>query len=319
MHSAAPAEPGSSASSDASSSSSRELLPYCGNGSMDANEECDDGGSVDGDGCSSACKLEKSAKERCGNGILDIWETCDAGGGNSDTAPDACRTTCRLAFCGDGVVDRLEQCDDGNDILGDGCTTTCVKSLCGNGVLELGEECDDGKGNSDDTPDTCSKRCLVPRCGDRIVDRNFGERCDEGELNSNEVANTCRMDCSLPRCGDGVIDVNEECDDRNATDNDACSNDCMLPVCGDGVVEGSEQCDDQNALSDDGCSRECMSEAGAAASSTPADAQHEAAPGETSAISGGISEGSVLSWMIFLFLVIPPTAYLAYRRMTSGL
>jgi hypothetical protein len=41
----------------------------------------------------------------CGNGVLDAGEECDDGAANSDTATDACRTNCRLAGCGDGVED----------------------------------------------------------------------------------------------------------------------------------------------------------------------------------------------------------------------
>jgi len=48
----------------------------------------------------------------CGNGIIDVDEECDDGTGNSDTAPDACRTDCRDAHCGDSVIDAGEECDD---------------------------------------------------------------------------------------------------------------------------------------------------------------------------------------------------------------
>lgn len=61
----------------------------------------------------------------CGDGVLDEDETCDNGGANSDTTPDACRTTCQLPACGDGVVDAGEPCDDGDVWGGDGCTPTC--------------------------------------------------------------------------------------------------------------------------------------------------------------------------------------------------
>jgi hypothetical protein len=42
-------------------------------------------------------------------------EECDAGAQNSDVEPDACRTNCARAHCGDGVVDRTEACDDGEE------------------------------------------------------------------------------------------------------------------------------------------------------------------------------------------------------------
>lgn len=64
----------------------------------------------------------------CGNGRLDVGEECDLGTANSDSAPDACRTTCARASCGDGVKDTLEECDQGanNGTPLSSCTTGCV-------------------------------------------------------------------------------------------------------------------------------------------------------------------------------------------------
>ena len=61
----------------------------------------------------------------CGDGAVDVGEACDQGSDNSDTAADACRTTCVSPTCGDGVVDTDETCDDGNTEGGDGCDATC--------------------------------------------------------------------------------------------------------------------------------------------------------------------------------------------------
>ncbi|GAH04173.1 unnamed protein product [marine sediment metagenome] len=57
----------------------------------------------------------------CGDGELDslAGEQCDNGGSNSATVPDACRLSCRPAYCGDGVVDTGEVCD------GAGCLSDC--------------------------------------------------------------------------------------------------------------------------------------------------------------------------------------------------
>ena len=59
------------------------------------------------DGASGFCVDAACAVSRCGDGFLDraAGEECDDGGRNSDTAPDACRTTCKRARCGDGVLD----------------------------------------------------------------------------------------------------------------------------------------------------------------------------------------------------------------------
>lgn len=78
----------------------------CGDGATEPPEECDDGGVVNGDGCSALCVTE---------------------------------------FCGDGTQQSglSEECDDGNNVDGDGCSATCtseaiaVPALSGRGVLLL--------------------------------------------------------------------------------------------------------------------------------------------------------------------------------------
>lgn len=62
----------------------------------------------------------------CGDGVLDANEECDLGDENSDITPDQCRTSCLLPHCGDDVLDTAELCDDGNLHGGDGCTSTCT-------------------------------------------------------------------------------------------------------------------------------------------------------------------------------------------------
>lgn len=85
-------------------------LPVCQDGIVDsgAGEECDDGNNDGQDGCTEFCTT-------CGNGIVTAPEECDDATSNSETVPDACRTDCRLPFCGDGVVDSVsgEVCDPG--------------------------------------------------------------------------------------------------------------------------------------------------------------------------------------------------------------
>ena len=231
----------------------------CGDHRIEENEECDDGNTLSGDGCSTFCRLEVSAAGKCGDGILQAWEGCDKGARNSDTTADGCRSMCRKAYCGDGVKDANEECDDGNTIMGDGCSTTCVRAMCGNGVLEPSgaEECDEGRRNTDTLPDSCSTRCLMPRCGDAITDPSFGEECDEGENNSDVLLDGCRSTCKKAHCGDGVEDSGEGCDDGNAVNDDGCDNRCASPVCGDGRTQGREKCDDGNRLPSDGCGNMC--------------------------------------------------------------
>ncbi len=102
----------------------------------------------------------------CGDGVLDPrCEECDDGAGNDDASPDACRTTCELPSCGDGVADGGEACDDGDVSPCDGCDDTCqpVAGLaCGDGVLVAGcaDQCDDGNPIAGDG---CAPICTLER------------------------------------------------------------------------------------------------------------------------------------------------------------
>lgn len=89
----------------------RTISPVaCGNGILEAPEECDDGNTVSGDGCSNLCRLE----EVCGDGIDNNQD------GFIDNQDPACQV------CGDGDLDPGEDCDDGNTVSGDGCTSDCL-------------------------------------------------------------------------------------------------------------------------------------------------------------------------------------------------
>ena len=72
--------------------------PTCGDGIVQAPEQCDDGGYVSGDGCSSECTIEVPLAVVCGNGVAQ--------------GP-------------------TEECDDGNLTNGDGCSSTCKMETSG--------------------------------------------------------------------------------------------------------------------------------------------------------------------------------------------
>ncbi len=101
----------------------------------------------------------------CGDGVHVVTcEACDDGAANSDTQPDACRTDCRRARCGDGVLDAGDACDDGNTVSCDGCSAACtveIGSMCGDGVVSPGcETCDDANGTAGDG---CAADCTTER------------------------------------------------------------------------------------------------------------------------------------------------------------
>ena len=76
-------------------------LTGCGDGSQDVNNN------------QSNQNNGNQHQAVCGDGIEEGTEECDLGTANDDNVPDACRTDCRNAHCGDGVLDTTEAGDDG--------------------------------------------------------------------------------------------------------------------------------------------------------------------------------------------------------------
>ncbi|HXC51254.1 MAG TPA: DUF4215 domain-containing protein [Candidatus Limnocylindrales bacterium] len=167
----------------------------CGNGVKEGAEECDDHNSVDCDGCSALCLTEF-----CGDNIrCPNTEECDDGVDNSDTTPNACRTTCKNPKCGDGVTDVIangEDCDDGNTVDTDACPNSCF--ICGNNKKQPGEECDGtdhalcpaGEGCLD-----CDCAGVCPVKGELVLYSQIGVDCT---TNTDCPVGTC--DQSLGRC-----------------------------------------------------------------------------------------------------------------------
>jgi cysteine-rich repeat protein len=264
----------------------------CSDGVLQANESCDDGNFISGDGCSSTCGVESGwfcsgapslCSAICGDGIVAGPETCEDGNANNN---DGCNSTCGVELgwncsgtpsicsveCADGIVAGSESCDDGNKVNNDGCNSTCgvefgwycsenpsiCSTVCGDGIIAGTEQCDDENNNS---TDGCNSTCGV----------EFGWTCNDAP----SVCNTT--------CGDGIAAGSEICDDDNLISNDGCSSICGIEmgwycsgtpsicstVCGDGIIASAEQCDDENNNSTDGCSSTCGVESGWTCSGTP--------------------------------------------------
>eukprot|EP00658_Telonema_sp_P-2_P043148 TRINITY_DN3109_c0_g1_i2.p1 TRINITY_DN3109_c0_g1~~TRINITY_DN3109_c0_g1_i2.p1 ORF type:complete len:399 (-),score=66.20 TRINITY_DN3109_c0_g1_i2:1570-2766(-) len=240
----------------------------CGDGEIQGQEECDDGGTAQGDGCSSQCEVELG------------WE-CSG-------VPSSCS-----GVCGDArVASSTEKCDDGNTQDGDGCSGNCT-------LVEPGWRC-----GSDQSWE--HRRHLTellkqptafpglaggcePMCGDKLVVGD--EECDDGNSQPGDGCGPdCKIEqgwavghqgkcCHLIECGDGIPDSGEECDDGNQQSGDGCTHQCQVewgftcvlgpagksickPVCGDGIRAGMERCDDGNTADGDGCSGACQHEPG---------------------------------------------------------
>lgn len=164
----------------------------CGDGTVDPDEECDDGNTDHIDGCSAVCRVEQG------------W-TCSG-------EPSVCDPT-----CGDGQIVGGEECDDNNSTDGDGCSSSCrmepgwschgepsqCEQTCGNSTIDLGETCDDGNMSPGDG---CSASCLL----------EAGWAC------------TGEPSVCVSVCGDGYVVGDEVCDDGDRDDGDGCSSVCQL-------------------------------------------------------------------------------------------
>ncbi len=198
----------------------------------------------------------------CGNGILDANEECDQG--HDAPCPNACQPDCQCPAaptCGDGQVNQpSEQCDGIDDELCPGqChpDCTCGVTDCGNAILEPGEECD---GAADaGCPGACQNDCSCgPFCGDDAVDP--GEQCD-GAGSVACPAAACQANCTCgPYCGNNQIDPSEDCDGTGTGScAGSCTSDCTCaPVCGDDQREAGELCDGtDDSLCPGKCSSSC--------------------------------------------------------------
>jgi cysteine-rich repeat protein len=242
------------------------------NGVCQQGEECDDGNTINGDGCDNNCM-----KTACGNGVITAGEECDNGASNDDVSQtqnpfpgNACDTSCRLKSCGNGRIEGGEVCDDGNAFNNDGCDSDpatvfsnpanhpglCLGSGCGNGITNMNEMmaggCDDGNTQSGDG---CSATCVSEFCGDGISNNAPNETCDDGNTIDNDH---CSNACVGSICGDGVTQTAvEQCDDGNTVNIDSCRNDCTTSRCGDGISDIGEACDDGNTVNDATCNGDC--------------------------------------------------------------
>ena len=204
-------------------------VDVCGDGVVSGSEECDDGNTEDGDGCSAGCNIEGGGEcpttttSTVGDAAV-TGNSCDAG--DVDAAP-SCGAT---ADGGDYAVeftapgDGTYTFDTANDAR-DFDTILYARDACGGAELAC----------NDDTDGIASELTLELTAGETVVVyvSGFGAACGEFALDISFAGGG-------PVCGDGVLDAGEECDDGNTTDGDGCSAGCIIevPGCPDSTSSG---------------------------------------------------------------------------------
>jgi hypothetical protein len=237
--------------------------PPCGNGVVDAGEQCD-ATELAGQTCDNVtglpdgvvgcdqCALDTSGCHDCGNGVIE------AGGEVCDGEVPAGQTCQSLGFvtgvlrCSDQCQMDLSQCEQG----------------CGNGVIEDAEACDGTSLAGLGCPDfgfqrgylVCDADCqydltsCAGTCGDGFLDP--GESCDGSEFGEQTCLTAagrqsgplgCTVACHLDvsgcfTCGDGGIEGPEQCDGFNLG-----GHDCLSVT---GLPNGTLACDPATCLFD---------------------------------------------------------------------
>ncbi len=193
-------------------------ISVCGDGIIEGNEQCEDGNTIDGDGCSRSCRAEY-----CGDGIVQqssdvakvtrifLWkpdqtaqtgtcrgENCEKLGGNM-----------QLSACANKAWDYYGEDAPPPQPVQMG-TKTCRQNSYNEYKLELKktEECDDG---NDINTDDCTNTCQNPSCDDGI--QNNGEAAVDcgGQCAACALGQTCTADAD---CGEGSKCLNNVCVDK---------------------------------------------------------------------------------------------------------
>ena len=206
--------------------------PQCGNGVLEDGEECDDGNTVSGDGCSSVCQKETSPSPNCGNGTKESGEQCDEGANNGQTCTPAYNSSCTYCSsdcknvvvqggkCGDGLKQDSEECDDGNTVSGDGCSSVCQKENTGVRVEKSASATEVKKG------ETVTYTYRITNTGDtkltniQVRDDQLGTiTCPQTSLNVGE-AMSCTKSVVINQDTTNKVTVTAKLGSKTITDSD---------------------------------------------------------------------------------------------------
>ena len=235
----------------------------CGDGVIGGAEQCDDGNTAGGDGCSATCGLVA--------GFTCVGE------------PSKCVTK-----CGDGLVAGAEQCDDSNLVNGDCCSSTCSAEpgceIESNSAFGLANDFSalaisaTVKGTIKPVGDLDYYFITIPAGQTGAINAatldGFNSSCvsltEDSFLTIFDVngVSLAAADGGGPgKCaavqapglagGDYFIQVKSG---SNTVFSYALAIQVQISICGNGTKEPGEQCDDGNLANGDGCNSACSIE-----------------------------------------------------------
>jgi cysteine-rich repeat protein len=270
-------------------------LSRCGDRHVESSEQCDDGNTLSGDGCTPTCTLEALLEVEPNGTCAEATAPVDVPpdrylGGAIDPAGDRDWYGFTLTTHSDLAIEVFDGEGPGGcsgldtmlDLVAADCATTLATddddgisfcSLLASSRDPALRRVPPGRYNvgvrlfssSTTAPAYTLQVRVLSTCGNGVVEGT--EECDGTP--------SCDATCDrIPVCNDGFIDAPENCEDGNTTNGDGCSESCQLEpgwvctsdgrcirVCGDGTPSGDEECDDGNLAVGDGCDSACMAEA----------------------------------------------------------
>jgi cysteine-rich repeat protein len=200
----------------------------CGDGVRADTEECDDGNTINGDGCDAGCRFSCLSS--------DVTRNCapaDECGGQG-----TCNNATHTCAAGTPLPDGHACAGGPNNVCSGG---VCKAPVCGNAVVEPGEDCDGGAGCKANCTFLCADAPATECAGTLPACQTFactpthtceiiadpavnGAACDPAN-----PANVCVAGaCQAPRCGDGVRETGEDCDDGGQINLDGCDSACKF-------------------------------------------------------------------------------------------
>ncbi|MFT3765934.1 MAG: DUF4215 domain-containing protein [Minicystis sp.] len=176
----------------------------CGDGVIDPGEQCDDGNTVGGDGCSAGCTVE-----RC---FGEVPLSLGPNAGDTSLGRDGITDLCS-GVVGREVVYSYTPAEYGTLTL----TLEAESDLAMTTLVDCSLEVEGSCGDTS-VPVTLATSPGVP------IHVTVGGRTSGAE---GLFVLTATM---KPSCGDGVVDPWEQCDDGNTADGDGCSAGCTAEI-----------------------------------------------------------------------------------------